>query len=167
MSHVHRTRRHGPPTLGRRGGGWVAVQVALIAGILLSALAGRGWSSTLAPLAYALGGVAFFGGTALLLAGGVGLGNALTPFPAPREGGGLRTAGAYRLVRHPMYGGGILIGVGWSIVFATPLGLGLTVLLALFAGQKARREELWLEQAHLDYDDYRRRTPHRFIPFLW
>jgi protein-S-isoprenylcysteine O-methyltransferase Ste14 len=167
MSDVHQTPRRGLPTLGRRGGGWVAVQVALIVAILLSALTGRGWPNMLEPLAYALGGVALVGGATLLLAGGFRLGNALTPFPAPRESGDLRTTGVYGLVRHPMYGGGLLIGLGWAIVFATPTGLGLTVLLAAFADLKARREEVWLEQTHPEYSDYRRRTPHRFIPLVW
>ncbi|HLY94143.1 MAG TPA: hypothetical protein VKP14_04790 [Gaiellaceae bacterium] len=84
MSGGHHAHRHGLPTLGRRGGGWVAVQIVLIGGILLSALAGRGWPGTLQPVVYAIGGSAIVGGGALLLAGGVRLGNALTPFPARR-----------------------------------------------------------------------------------
>ena len=155
------------PQLGRRGGGWVAAQLVLLAAILFSALLGVGWPASLAPLAYLLGGLLLALGAALLVAGGIGLGPALTPFPAPRAGSGLRTTGVYSLVRHPMYGGGILIGAGWSIVFATVLGVALTVALAVFADLKSRREELWLEQSHPDYADYRSRTRHRLIPFVW
>jgi protein-S-isoprenylcysteine O-methyltransferase Ste14 len=32
---------------------------------------------------------------------------------------------------------------------------------------KARREESWLEQTHREYAAYRRRTRHKFIPFVW
>ena len=91
----------------------------------------------------------------------------MTPFPAPRSQGELQTGGAYRLARHPMYGGGILIALGWSTVFATVLGLVLTILLAVFADLKSRREELWLEQQYAGYRDYKRRTKNRLIPFIW
>jgi protein-S-isoprenylcysteine O-methyltransferase Ste14 len=66
-----------------------------------------------------------------------------------------------------MYGGGILVGAGWSIVFATIVGAVLTALLAIFADLKSRREELWLEQQYPGYGDYRARTPRRLIPFIW
>src|ERR1022692_372517 len=105
------------PELGRRGEGWVAVQGVLIAAILLSALVGRGWSATLAPVAYAVGGLLLTLGTTLLVAGGLRLGRSLTPLPPPRAGQRLTTAGIYGLARHPMYGGGILFSLGWSIVF--------------------------------------------------
>ena len=160
-------RRGTLPQLGRRGGGWVAVQVVLILGILLSALVGLEWPGPLEPAAYAVGALLLALGVALLAAGGAGLGSALTPFPAPRAGGELRTTGVYGLVRHPMYGGGILIALGWSAIFASVAGLVLTALLAVFAELKSRREELWLEQRHPGYGEYRRRTPHRFVPFLW
>jgi protein-S-isoprenylcysteine O-methyltransferase Ste14 len=156
------------PELGRRGGGWVAVQIALLAAILLSAFAGAGWPSSAAPAAYAVGGVAIACGAALLLSGGIRLGSAraLTPFPAPRRGAELRTDGAYRLVRHPMYGGGILVGAGWSILFATVPGAVLTAVLAVFADLKSRREELWLDERFPGYGEYRARTPRRLIPFV-
>lgn len=150
-----------------RGGGWVAVQAVLLAAIFLSALVGLGWSERLGPLAWTVGGLLIAVGAALLASGGAGLGSALTPFPAPRAGAQLQTSGIYAQVRHPMYGGGILIGLGWSIVFATPLGLVLTIVLAVFADLKSRREERWLEQTYPGYDDYRARVRHRLIPFVW
>jgi protein-S-isoprenylcysteine O-methyltransferase Ste14 len=155
------------PRLGRRGGGWVAVQVILIAAILLSALVGLSWPDVLEPIAYAVGALLLALGVGLLVAGAVRLGSALTPFPAPRAGQELQTAGIYSSVRHPIYGGGILIAVGWSVIFATLVGFALSVLLLLFAELKSRREELWLEQAHPGYSAYRRRTRNRFIPFVW
>lgn len=162
-----RSRSEGLPQLGRRGGGWVATQVILMAAILLSALVGLEWPGSLEPVAYAVGALLIVLGAGLLVAGGVGLGSALTPFPAPRGGKELQTAGVYGLVRHPMYGGGILFALGWSAIFASVVGLVLTVLLAVFAELKSRREEQWLEASHPGYDDYRRRTRHRFIPFVW
>jgi protein-S-isoprenylcysteine O-methyltransferase Ste14 len=160
-------RRRALPPLGRRGGGWVAAQVVLMAAILLSALVGLSWPDPLEPAAYAVGALLLALGAGLVGAGGVGLGTALTAFPAPRGGKALQTTGIYGRARHPMYGGGILIALGWSAIFATVIGLALTAVLALLLELKSRREELWLEQMHADYDDYRRRTRRRFIPFVW
>jgi protein-S-isoprenylcysteine O-methyltransferase Ste14 len=79
----------------------------------------------------------------------------------------LRTSGIYRLVRHPVYGGGILIALGWSTIFATVIGLALTIVLGVFAEPKALREELWLEQTFVEYTEYRRHTRRKLVPFLW
>ena len=157
----------GRSRLRGRGGGWVAAQVVLIAGVLLSALVGYHWPASVETPAYAVGALFLAVGALLLAAGGIGLGSALTPFPAPRLGSDLRTRGVYRLVRHPMYGGGILVALGWSTIFATPAGLALTVALAFFVHLKSRHEELWLEERHAAYGDYRRSTRRRFIPFVW
>jgi protein-S-isoprenylcysteine O-methyltransferase Ste14 len=139
----------------------------LIAGVLLSALVGRGWSGSYAFAAYAVGGILVALGLLLLGMGALQLRTALTPFPAPRAGQGLTTTGAFALVRHPMYGGGILIALGWSIVFATVAGLVLTVALAVFADLKARREEVWLTESFDEYEAYRERTPRKLIPFVY
>jgi protein-S-isoprenylcysteine O-methyltransferase Ste14 len=162
-------RRQTLPQLGRRGGGWVAAQIVLLTAIFLSALVGLGWPSWLAPLAYAVGGLLIVAGSGMLAAGGGALAqvSAVTPFPAPRTDSGLQTSGIYRLVRHPMYGGGILIALGWSMIFATIAGLVLTIVLAVFADLKARREELWLEQTFAGYAEYRRHTRRRLIPLVW
>ena len=106
-------------------------------------------------------------GVVLLVAGGAGLGSALTPFPAPRSGEAVRTSGVYGSCATRSTAACILIALGWSVVFATPVGLVLTVVLALFFELKSRREEQWLEQIHPDYAEYRRRTRRRFIPYLW
>ena len=66
-----------------------------------------------------------------------------------------------------MYGGGILIALGWSTIFATVAGLVLTIVLGLFADLKARREELWLEQTFAAYPAYRQHTKRKLVPFVW
>ena len=106
-------------------------------------------------------------GLLLLASAGLRLGASLTPFPTPREGQQLTTAGAYALVRHPMYGGGILIALGWTIIFASVVGLGLTLVLAIFLDLKARREEIWLRDRYRGYASYCRKTPHKLIPFVY
>jgi protein-S-isoprenylcysteine O-methyltransferase Ste14 len=103
----------------------------------------------------------------MLVAGAVGLGKALTPLPAPKREDDVITTGVYRLVRHPMYGGGLLIALGWTILFASWLSLVFTVVLALFLDLKSRREELWLVEQLRGYEAYRRATPHRLVPFIY
>jgi protein-S-isoprenylcysteine O-methyltransferase Ste14 len=135
--------------------------------ILLSALVGLGWSSSLAPAAYAVGALLLVLGSLLLVAGALRLGASLTPLPAPRTGQELTTTGIYGLARHPMYGGGLLFALGWSTVFGSVLGLVLTAVLVAFVELKSRREEQWLAERHPGYADYRRRTRRRFIPYVY
>jgi protein-S-isoprenylcysteine O-methyltransferase Ste14 len=138
-----------------------------MAAVFLSALVGRSWTDGYAVAALAIGGVLLVLGLLLLCWAGLRLGSSLTPFPAPRTDQTVKTAGPYALVRHPMYGGGILIALGWSIIFATVVGLVLTGVLAVFLDLKARREEAWLSHRLDGYTAYRTRTPHKLIPFLY
>ncbi|HVM56130.1 MAG TPA: isoprenylcysteine carboxylmethyltransferase family protein [Gaiellaceae bacterium] len=155
------------PELGARGWGWVAIQAALIVAILISARAGLGWPERLETAAYVVGGVLMALGSLLLVAGGLRLGASLTPLPKPHEGNRLTTTGVYALARHPMYGGGLLFALGWSIAFASVAGAVLWLVLVAFVELKSRREEQWLAERHPDYAEYRQRTPRRFIPFVY
>ena len=139
----------------------------LIAAVFLSALVGRSWTGGFAVAALGVGGALFVLGLLLLAWAGLRLGSSLTPFPAPRADQSVKTAGPYALVRHPMYGGGLLIALGWSIMFATVAGLILTVVLAVFLDLKARREEAWLSERLDGYTAYRSRTPHKLLPFIY
>jgi protein-S-isoprenylcysteine O-methyltransferase Ste14 len=155
------------PDLGRRGGGWVVAQGLLLAGIALSALVGVGWPGGWEVVGWVLGGLLFAAGGFLLVAGGLQLGPALTPYPAPLADTELAAHGVYARVRHPIYGGVILLALGWSTLFASVAGLVLTVLLAAFLDLKSRREEQWLTGHDAAYAGYRRRVPRRFLPGLW
>jgi hypothetical protein len=97
-------------------------------------------------------GSALFGGSNGLLC--------LSAFQQKRE------SGIFRLVGHPVYGGAILIGLGWSLADA-PLGPIPTALLALLFDLKARREEAWLIERFPAYAAYRAGTPRRFVPWLY
>jgi protein-S-isoprenylcysteine O-methyltransferase Ste14 len=66
-----------------------------------------------------------------------------------------------------MSGGGILFALGWSTVFASVVGVALTLLAAVFLELKARREEQWLVERLPGYADYRRRVRRKFVPFLY
>jgi protein-S-isoprenylcysteine O-methyltransferase Ste14 len=163
-SGAHRASRL--PALGRRGGGWVLAQVALIVAVFASAVFGREWGSGYEIAAYALGATLLALGLGLLMTAAVQLGPGLTPFPTPRAGQELKTTGAFALSRHPMYGGGILIALGWTIVFASLASFIWTVVLAVFLDVKARREEAWLREQLPGYDDYCKQTQRKLLPFI-
>ena len=66
-----------------------------------------------------------------------------------------------------MYGGGILIALGWTVIFASIVGLGFTFLLVIFLDLKARSEEAWLVERLDDYAAYREQTPRKLVPFIY
>lgn len=154
------------PSLGRRGGGWVSLQVAFFGLAVVTGVFGTSWPATVRPWLAALGGVAVLAGAGLLLGGGAGLGRQLTPFPRPVADGVLRQDGVFSLVRHPMYGGVILLIIGWVLLSSPwvllPLGLAM-----VFLDAKSRREEAWLVELHPGYPKYRLRVRRRFLPWIW
>ena len=154
------------PQLGRRGEGWVAPQPVLLAVIAAAGIRGPRWPSsacsvrTVAATASALGGLYLF-------AGGIKrLGKQITPFPKPVDQGSVKRSGAYGLVRHPMYGGVLLLTLAWSLA-SSPLALGPWTVAAVFLDAKRRREEAWLVEVHPEYEQYRASVRDSFVPFVW
>jgi protein-S-isoprenylcysteine O-methyltransferase Ste14 len=147
-----------------RGGGWVVGQLAFGAVALVLGLAGPGWADAARPLVLA-GWLLLVAGFAMLVAGGGVLGSSLTPFPRPSPGSILREHGIYRFVRHPMYGGTIVMFVGFALV-SSPLAFAGVAALALFLDLKSRQEERWLAERYPGYEDYRHRTRWKFVPGL-
>jgi len=154
------------PPLGPRGEGWVVLQV-LAAGLVAAAgVLGPAWPSWAAPLRQIAALVAAVLGAALGVTAGVALGRQVTPLPRPVAGGALREKGAYRLARHPMYGGGLLLGLAYALA-TSALVLVALAAAAAFVDLKRRMEEAWLLAQHPAYAEYRRRVRWRIIPFLW
>ena len=156
----------GLPSLGPRGEGWVLIQ-----GVLLVLVAAAGWSlgpdwSGPAWVAGIIAGIALIAsGVVLAVRGVADLGGAMTPLPRPRDSAELVVTGAYALVRHPVYGGLILVAFGWAIARASIAAVLLAAVLATFFRLKSAREERWLETRYPDYAAYRART-RRFIPWV-
>ncbi|HEX8959348.1 MAG TPA: isoprenylcysteine carboxylmethyltransferase family protein [Solirubrobacterales bacterium] len=154
------------PDLGSRGEGWVAIQGVFLVIIGAGAFAGPAWAGG-ARIAGVIAGLALMGAGAFAgLAGIRDLRESLTALPAPRDGGRLVEDGIYRHVRHPIYGGVILGSLGWSLVFASPVSLVASLVLAGFFDLKARREERWLAERYSGYVDYRRRT-RKLVPGVY
>ncbi len=151
------------PPLGPGGEGWTIIQVALMFAIIVAGVAGPAWPMDASSLRRGAGILIATGGVAMLAGGMVGLRHSLTPFPRPLERARLQVGGAYRLVRHPIYGGLILIALGWSLN-SSPLALVLTVTLALVLEAKSRVEESMLALRFPEYGAYRHRVRWRFVP---
>lgn len=155
------------PALGPRGEGWVAAQLVLFAAIGLSGLAGiSSISGGPAVPTLALGAVIIAVGLLVAVRGALDLGSNLTPFPRPRAVAVLVDRGTYHFVRHPIYSGLVLAGVGWSIATVSPTALVLTGVLGLLFDAKSRREEAWLTERLPGYAAYRAHT-RKFVPGLY
>jgi protein-S-isoprenylcysteine O-methyltransferase Ste14 len=135
----------------------------LLAVVVVGEILGPRWPPAIAPLLFAAGVVLVAAGILLFVAGILALGPSLTPLPLPKERASLREGGAYGLVRHPIYGGVVLMVAGWSLI-ATPVGLAMTALVGVFFELKSRREEGWLLARYADYEGYCRRVRWKFLP---
>jgi protein-S-isoprenylcysteine O-methyltransferase Ste14 len=151
------------PALGARGEGWVVAQTMLIVGIVIAGVAGPEWSASASTVRIAAGITIGVAGGVLFAAGVVAIGDALTPLPRPLVSSTLRTGGAYRLVRHPIYGGVLLMAFAGSLL-SSPIALVATGLLAVVFELKSRHEESMLVMRYPEYEAYRRRVRWRFVP---
>ena len=153
------------PALGARGEGWVAIQGVLLLATAAAGLLGPAWDGVPRLLTSIAGAALIAGGLRLAVRGIRDLRDALTPLPYPRPGAELVETGVYALVRHPIYGGLVIAGVGWGLLTASPPAIGAALVLLGFFELKSRREEAWLEVRFPGYAAYRART-RRLIPWV-
>ena len=154
------------PDLGQRGEGWVVLQIVLLVAIVGAGFLGPAWDGP-ARVVGAITGVALIVlGLGLVAGGGLALRRQLTAYPRPVPGGRLIEDGVFGLVRHPMYGGGVIVALGWGLAMASPLAIAGALVLAVFFDLKSRREEAWLAEQFAGYAAYQRRT-RRLIPWIY
>jgi protein-S-isoprenylcysteine O-methyltransferase Ste14 len=80
----------------------------------------------------------------------------------------LVTTGIYARLRHPGYGGLILMYLGLSLAAGTLLALLVALLLSILAVLTAFKEEAVLEEKFGEqYAQYAERVPWRFVPGLF
>ncbi len=157
------------PSLGPHGEGWVLLQVVFGAILVLAGLPGiaaPSWGEPWLATGRTVGGGAILVGALGALLGITGLRENLTANPRPKDGGRLVDTGVYGVVRHPIYSGLVLAGLGWALVTASLLAFVAAIVLGLFFDVKSRREEAWLVAAYPGYDAYRRRV-RKLIPFVY
>jgi 2-amino-4-hydroxy-6-hydroxymethyldihydropteridine diphosphokinase len=145
---------------------WVIAQVAIIVGILLALVGTGSWPEGGVQLDRVLGVILLTVGGFLTVVSARVLGSALIPLPQPAPGASMVEDGAYRWVRHPIYGGISLMLTGLSLAFSSTLGVILSIGLFGFFWAKSSYEERLLRMAYQEYSDYRRRVDKRMIPFL-
>jgi protein-S-isoprenylcysteine O-methyltransferase Ste14 len=154
------------PDLGRRGEGWVALQLVLLAAIVSAGALGANWPAPARGLRTGAAAVSALAGICLFAGGTTRLGRQITPFPRPVEEGSVKSEGAYGVVRHPMYGGVLLMTLGWSLV-SSPSALLPWSVAVVFLDAKRRREEAWLAEKHPEYREYQASVRHGLLPFVW
>lgn len=156
----------GVPSLGPRGEGWVVLQFVLLPLVVAAGWLGPAWDGAARTATTAAGLGLLAGGGALATRGLLDLWHVLTPLPHPRADGELIEDGAYRLVRHPIYGGFVLGAAGWGLLTASPAALAGAAVLLVFFDLKARVEEHWCDAHYPGYAAYRART-RKLIPFVY
>jgi protein-S-isoprenylcysteine O-methyltransferase Ste14 len=156
----------GLPRLGGRGGGWVALQFALLGLALVLGLTDlSGWGPAWGGGLRYVGMLFVSAAVVVAVLAAVGLGSSLTALPQPRDGGCLRTDGVYGVVRHPMYLS-VLSGVlGWALM-TSPRVLLPFAALAVVLDLKRQVEEQLLADAYPEYPAYRMRVRWALIPYL-
>ncbi len=83
------------------------------------------------------------------------------------EGQHVVSTGVYRLIRHPIYLGNLLLVAGAALWLGSTAALfGVVLVLAMTLG-RIRLEERDLNARLPDYADYARRVPWRLIPFVF
>lgn len=155
--------------LGKRGEGYVALQLVLFALIALGPRRLPGlplWPDRVVTLSLPLGILLAMVGSVLIILGLIYLGKNLSPLPHPKAGAQLVEHGVYNLVRHPIYSGLIIGTLGWALYKGSTLMLLYALILFGFFELKTRREEAQLEQVFEGYGDYRNRV-RKLIPFIY
>jgi protein-S-isoprenylcysteine O-methyltransferase Ste14 len=154
---------------GIHGEWYVVGQIALILLVFFGPRTYPGWLTLPTPFSWLssiAGGVILIAGTLLFIIAILRLGPNLTAVPYPKEDGTLIETGPYRLVRHPIYCGVILIAFGWAFMVHGWLTLGYAIIMLVFFDVKSRREEQWLVGKFPGYAKYQKRV-HKLIPFIY
>lgn len=94
------------------------------------------------------------------------MGPSVSPFPTPSRDAALITAGSYRLVRHPIYGGVVLVAIGVSALAWSPAALVASLVLVPFFLAKSSYEERLLGARFDEYEGYVAATPRRLLPWI-
>ena len=154
---------------GSRGEWYLVVQACLFILVIWGPHSFHGmatWNPAFALTGTLGGGLLFFFGCVLAATATFSLGKNLTPLPIPKANAPLIVTGAYRLVRHPIYSGLVLMAFGWGMWLHSWLNLGYALLLFVFFDIKSRFEERLLVEKFPEYATYRKHT-RKLIPFLY
>jgi protein-S-isoprenylcysteine O-methyltransferase Ste14 len=83
------------------------------------------------------------------------------------EGQKVISTGPYALVRHPMYVGGLIFGLGIPLALGSWWGLFMLVLFTPVMAWRILDEEKLLASDLMGYAEYRNKVKYRMVPFVW
>ena len=149
-----------------RGELYVLVQAILLIALFFGPKDVFGLPDKLNQTLWWIGQILFYSGIVIAIWAAILLGPNLTPLPKPKPSGQLIQTGLYRLVRHPIYFGVILVSFGWAGIEQTLYTLVLATILLIFFDLKSRQEERWLTQKFSEYDVYKQNTK-KLIPYIY
>jgi protein-S-isoprenylcysteine O-methyltransferase Ste14 len=75
--------------------------------------------------------------------------------------------GPYAVVRHPMYGGALLLIAGIPLLLGSWWGLAMALVIVLLLAVRAVMEERTLMAELPGYTDYAARVRYRLVPYVW
>ena len=146
------------------GSRWVLAQFLLLVFIGL-AVAFLGGSPQ--PATTIIAAILFVLGQGMAVAAALKMRQYITAHPAPAPGAKLLADGIYGMVRHPMYGGVLLMAGAFAVFDLNVLAAVLTLALGGVFYGKSMYEEGLLTATFLGYADYVERVPRRFIPWVF
>ncbi len=158
--------QRGMRRFGEKGGWWVVAQFATMAATVVVGLLPPRWPDAVAKEIAVIGALVAFAGAIVAYMATQQLGRGLTSFAEPARRGKLIEDGPYRIVRHPIYAAGLIFFTGYAL-FAGPLAILGTAVLALIWAHKASLEERLLEARYEGYAAYERRVRWRLVPKVW
>lgn len=144
----------------------MAIQFALVAAIVGAGFLPPRWPESVRGGLGVAGALLALAGVVFAVSATRALGRSLTPFPRPSERGLLVERGPYRLVRHPIYGAGLLFFTGYALCASVAALVG-TAALAFVWALKSRLEERLLAGRYPGYSAYAARVRRRFLPYVW
>ena len=77
------------------------------------------------------------------------------------------STGVYRVVRHPMYLGGILMFTGAPLLLGSAGGVAAGLALSILLMARIKGEEAMLARELEGYRNYVQKVRYRLVPFLW
>ena len=149
-----------------RGELYVLVQAILLIALFFGPKDVFGLPDKLNQTLWWIGQILFYSGIVIAIWAAILLGPNLTPLPKPKPSGQLIQTGLYKLVRHPIYLGVILVSFGWAGIEQTIYTLVLAFIVLIFFDLKSRQEERWLTQKFSEYAEYKMTTK-KLIPFVY
>eukprot|EP00198_Chlamydomonas_reinhardtii_P006283 XP_001695619.1 predicted protein [Chlamydomonas reinhardtii] len=145
--------------MGRRGEGWLLATLAALTMLVFPPLTLKGLVDFLATLALTSGAIFII--TALFT-----LGRNLSPLLQPRKKHSLVVSGIYSYVRHPMYGGLMLVAAGFTILTRNETRLAILALLWYIMERVVVTEERALSERYPEYAEYKAKVK-KFLPFIY